>query len=196
MRNTISLTKRPPTGGAMPPMSMGNFPYRTIAIYPNFVDIGNALAALKNEGFTNDQISLLGREQEHWQEHLSTRWETLNTAKGALGGAALGAIPGLVLIAGVALTGGVGLLAAGPMVAALEALGMGALGGSLLGGAASNLDSTQKEVNIEAEVEEAIGLGQWVIIAHSHDEAEALHAQALLPDSRVVLEADSDVTPH
>lgn len=196
MSSTISIAKRSSTGEAMPSINVGNFPYKTIAIYPNFADVGGALAALRGGGFTSDQISLLGREQEHWQEQLSAKWETLNTATGAMEGAAVGAIPGLVLVAGIALTGGVGLLAAGPLVAALEALGLGALGGSLMGGAMTNLNSTQKEINVETEVEDAIGLGQWVIVAHSHDEAEALRAQALLPGSRVVHEMELGTKPH
>lgn len=186
MNTTTSVAGHTSATGAMPPI--GRFHYKTIAIYPDFADVGGAVGALKKAGFSSDQISLLGREQNQWQEHLSAKWEALNTAKGALEGAAWGSLPGLVLVADIALTGGTGLLAAGPMVAALEALGLGALAGSLLGGASSNLDSTQQEVSIEAEVEEAIGNGQWVVIAHSHDEAEARRAQSLLPSSRVVQE--------
>lgn len=144
MKNTTATASRSHAGEAMPPINMGSFPYRTIAIYPDFNDVGGALALLKNAGFTNNQISLLGREQEHWKERLSTKWEAMNTATCTLEGAALGAIPGLALVAGVALTGGVGLLAVGPMVVALEALGLGALGGSLMGGVANNVDSTEK----------------------------------------------------
>lgn len=195
MSTTTSIESRLHAGETMSPVNTG-FLYKTIAIYPDFADVGNALALLNNDGFTNDQISLLGREQDDWQERLGAKWKTLHTAKGALGGAALGAIPGLVLVAGVALTGGAGLLAAGPMVVALEALGMGAFGGSVLGGATNNLDSTEKEVNVELEVEEAIGLGQWVIIAHSHDETEALRAQALLPNSRIVVETEPGAEPN
>jgi hypothetical protein len=195
MSTTTSIENRLQTTDTMPPVGTG-FPYKTIAIYPSFADAGRALVLLKQKGFTSDQISLLGREQDGWQERLGNEWKTLHTAEGALAGAALGAIPGLVLVAGVALTGGVGLLVAGPMVAALTALGMGAFGGSVMGGGAANdLDRKNKEVNVELEVEEAIGNGQWVIVAQSHDEAEALRAQALLPDSRIVMETISGTQP-
>jgi len=50
-----------------------------------------------------------------------------------LEGAPLGSIPGLVLITGIALTGGVGLLVAGPMVGAMTAIG-GCIGRQLDGG--------------------------------------------------------------
>src|SRR5450631_655157 len=162
--------------------------FKIVAIYPNFADVGDAIYLLKNEGFTDDQISLLGREQEHWQEKLGNAWEAHKTAKFALAGGALGALPGLVLVAGVAITGGAGLLVAGPMIGALSALGMGSLAGSLMG-AGSNVADTA--LNVEEEVANAISLGHWVIIVHCHTDAEAAHAQGLLPNRRIVLDNDS-----
>lgn len=47
---------------------MGNFQYKTIAIYLKLTEVGVARALLKTNGFTDDQISLLGREQGNWQE--------------------------------------------------------------------------------------------------------------------------------
>jgi uncharacterized protein YjbJ (UPF0337 family) len=159
---------------------------KIVAIYPNFADVGDAIFLLKNEGFT-DQISLLGREQEHWQEKLGNAWEAHKTAKFALAGGALGAVPGLVLVAGIAITGGAGLLAVGPMLGALTALGMGSLAGSLMG-AGSNVADTN--LNVEEEVANAISLGHWVIIVHCHTDAEAAHAQGLLPNRRIVRDND------
>jgi len=165
--------------------------YRTIAIFPDLASVADAITLLNKEGFDSEQISLLGREQENWREKLDVEWQMLHTAKGAAGGAALGLIPGLVLATGVAITGGVGVLAAGPMISALATLGMGALGGGLLGGAVSNLDSTQRPAHIREEIKDAIGRGQWVVMVHSHDETEAMHAQSLLPsDSRIAREPD------
>jgi len=170
---------------------MGGFAYQTIAIYPDFADVGDAFLLLNKEGITNDQISLLGREQEHWQETLGHEWETLKTAKGALGGAALGAIPGLVLLTGIALTGGVGLLVVGPMVGAMSALGMGALAGSVMGAGAGNLGSAEEIFNVEEEVADAISRGHWVIVVHSHTRLEAAHARALLANRRIVRDNES-----
>ena len=160
---------------------------KIVAIYPNFADVGDAVFLLKNEGFTDDQISLLGREQEHWQEKLGNEWEAHNTAKFALTGGALGAVPGLVLVAGIAITGGVGLLAAGPMLAALSALGLGSLAGSLMGAGSSEANTN---LNVEEEVGNAISLGHWVIVVHCHTDAEATHAQGLLPNRRMVRDND------
>jgi hypothetical protein len=189
MKTTTSDSRPSSTGEVMPLME--GFLYKTIAIYPNFADVGDAMFLLNKEGFTNDQISLLGREQEHWQEKFGHEWETLKTTKGALGGAALGAIPGLVLVTGIALTGGVGLLVAGPMIGAMSALGMGSLVGSLMGAGSSNLDSAEKVFNVEEEVADAISHGHWVIVVHTHTEVEAMHAQALLPNRRIVRENES-----
>ena len=190
MKTTISAESLSRTGAAMP--LMGDSHYKTIAIYPNFADAGGAMVLLKRKGFTNDQISLLGREQEHWQEELDQEWDALKTAKGSLEGAALGSIPGLVLVAGIALTGGAGLLVAGPMIGAMTALGLGALGGSVIGGVASNNTDDVKIMDVEEEVKSAISHGLWVIIAHCHDEAEANRAQALLPNSHAVLENETN----
>src|ERR1039457_4255497 len=165
---------------------------KIVAIYPNFADVGDAIFLLKNEGFTDDQISLLGREQEHWQEKLGNEWEAHKTAKFALMGGALGAVPGLMLVAGIAMTGGAGLLVAGPMLGALSALGMGSLAGSLMG-AGSNVADTA--LNVEEEVAIAISLGHWVIIVHCHTDAEAAHVQGLLPNRRIVRDNDLAMAP-
>jgi hypothetical protein len=176
------------TGKAMPPIGASR--YKTIAIYRNLADVGDAISLLKKEGFSNDQISLLGREQEHWQENLGQAWDRLKTTKGVMEGAAFGSIPGLVLVTGIALTGGAGLLVAGPMIGAITASGLGAIGGSVIGGVASNLDDI-KAMDIEKSVADAISHGQWVIVAHNHKEAEALRAHALLPNSRNIPENES-----
>src|SRR5450759_2532214 len=189
MKTSSSASSPTSTGEVMPVMD--GFVYKTIAIYPDFADVGGAFILLNKEGFTNDQISLLGREQEHWQEKLGHEWETLKTAKGALEGAALGAIPGLVLVTGIALTGGVGLLVMGPIVGGMSALGLGALAGSVMGAGASNLDSAEEIFNVEEEMADAVSHGHWVIVVHSHTKVEAAHAQALLPNRRIVPENES-----
>ena len=187
MTITSSAAEHVRTGAAMP--HPGNFLYKTIAIYLNFAEVSAARALLKKNGFADNQISLLGREQEHWQNNLKLEWDEHNTAKGTLEGAALGSIPGLILVAGVALTGGVGLLAAGPMAAALASLRLGALGGSVMGAVASNVDVKLEELHIK--LQDAIGRGQWVIVAHSHDHDEAMRAQELLYNALTVHENEA-----
>ena len=189
MKTTTSAASSTNTGEAMPVMD--GFVYKTIAIYPDFADVGGAILLLNSEGFTNEQISLLGQEQERWQEKLGHEWETLKVTKGAAEGAALGAIPGLVLVTGIALTGGVGLLVAGPMIAGMTALGLGSLVGGFMGAGSSNLDGTEEVLNVEEEVADAISHGRWVIVVHTNTEVEAAHAQALLPNRRIVRENES-----
>lgn len=161
------------------------FPFRTVAFYSDLSAAADAITLLNEEGFEPDQVSLLGREQENWREKLDAYWKMKHTAKGSAVGAAVGLLPGVALVTGVALSGGIGILAAGPMVSALAAMGIGALGGGLIGGAVSNLDRSQKFGNIGVAIEDAIGRGQWVVIIHCADEAAAMHAQSLLPDSRI-----------
>jgi hypothetical protein len=200
MKTPTSASSPTSTGEVMP--VMGGFPYKTIAIYPNFADVGDAFLLLNKEGFTNDQISLLGQEQEHWQEKLGHEWETLKIAKGAAEGAALGAIPGLMLVTGIAITGGVGLLVAGPLIAGMSVLGLGSLAGGLMGAATTNPDSAAAGIaqrlppslnpaRVEEEVADAISHGHWVIVVHSRTEVEAARAQALLPNKRIVRENES-----
>lgn len=174
-----------------------HFQYKTIAIYPDFSGAGAALSTLRSNGFTDNQISLLGREQENWEENLKLEWAAQETAKGALTGAALGSIPGLVIVAGTVLTGGAGLLVFGPMVA-LTALGLGTIGGGIGGGiigATNSIDSDEEPTDIDTAVKDAIGLGHWVVIAHCYDHDEATRAQLLLQNGRIVpeikVEADS-----
>jgi hypothetical protein len=160
--------------------------YMTIGIFPDFSDALDAMARLKALDFTDAQLSLLGREQEHWQERLGHEWETFKVTKAAAGGAALGAVPGLVIVTGIALTGGVGLLVAGPMIAAMSALGMGALCGAFMGANSTTLEIADKKISLEEEVADAIGHGHWVVVVHTQTEDAAARARAVMPNRRIV----------
>jgi hypothetical protein len=178
MKTTDTAASKSGTEAVIPVVE--ELPYKAIAIYPNFSDVGDALVMLNTASITSDQISLLGQEQEHWQEDTGHEWEKLKVAKGAAWGAALGAIPGLVLVTGVAFTGGAGLLVAGPMLGAMSALGMGSLAGGLMGAGSSKVDGAEVMLNLEEKVVSALRHGNWVIVVHSRTEPEAAHAQALL----------------
>ncbi len=170
---------------------MHHFAYKTLGIFPVFAEAGKAMALLNKEGISNNRISFLGREQEHWQENLGLERESLSPAKGAMVGAALGAIPGLVLVSGIVLTGGAGLLVEAPILAAMSALGMGALSGGVMGAASKALNAEKTILDLGHEVSNALGKGNWVIIVHGHTEAEAKAAQTLLPQSRIVEDRES-----
>jgi hypothetical protein len=74
----------------------------------------------------------------------------------------------------------------------MMALGLGAVGGSVMGSVASNNVDDVQTMDVEEAVEDAISHGQWVIVAHSYNEAEAMRAHALLPNNRNVLESESN----
>ena len=167
---------------------MKPFLYKTIAVYPDLSGIAATLNQLEAAGFGTDQISLLGRQSEHINENLELERDTYKAVEGTVVGAALGTLPGLALVAGVVLTGGLGLVAAGPLVPALMATGLGALAGGISGGFMDLVDARESQADLEAEVEEAILRGHWVLVVHSRSHEEAQRAQDVLEHGRGVLE--------
>jgi hypothetical protein len=168
---------------------MKPFLYKSIAIYPDLSGVAATLTQLEAAGFGTDQISLLGRQSEHINENLELERDTYKAVEGTVVGAALGTLPGLALVAGVALTGGLGLIAAGPLVPALMAAGMGALAGGITGGFMDLVDAKESQADLETEVEEAILRGHWVMVVHSRSQEEAHRAQDMLEHGQGVLEA-------
>jgi len=168
---------------------MKPFLYKTIAVYPDISGVAATLTQLEAAGFGTDQISLLGRQSEHINENLELERDTYKAVEGTVVGAALGTLPGLALVAGVALTGGLGLIAVGPLVPALMAAGMGALAGGITGGFMDLVEAKESQADLEAEVEDAILRGHWVLVVHSRSEEEAQRAQDVLEQGRGVLEA-------
>ena len=168
---------------------MKPFIYKSIAVYPDLPAVATTLTQLEATGFDADQISLLGRQDEHIHENLNLERGTYKAVEGSVVGAMLGSLPGLALVAGVALTGGVGLLAAGPLVPALMATGMGALAGGVAGGFMDVVESQEAQIDLRTEVEEAIARGHWVLVVHARSAEEAQRAQDLLEHGRGVLEA-------
>jgi hypothetical protein len=98
----------------------------------------DAIAALRRDGFTDDQIGLLGPYEAATRKRsglendpTDTKWE-----EGAGLGAASGAVMGLGLGAAVmaGLIGPLGVVAGGPLVALLASTGAGAATGTIVGG--------------------------------------------------------------
>lgn len=168
---------------------MKPFIYKSIAIYPDLPTVAATLTQVEAAGFGADQISLLGRQDEHINENLELERGTYKAVEGSVVGAMLGTLPGLALVAGVALTGGVGLIAAGPLVPALLATGLGAVAGGIAGGFMDVVESQEAQIDLKTEVEEAIARGHWVLVVHSRSAEEAQRAQDLLEHGRGVLEA-------
>ena len=107
------------------------------AIFESHTQAASAIESLIARGIPETQISLVASE-DFDREAFGVETHSKLAEGAAIGagvGGGLGAvIAGLTLVGAVAGTGGVGILAAGPLVAALAGAGAGAAGGSVLGG--------------------------------------------------------------
>lgn len=127
----------------------------------------NAIDRLTQIGITDKDISVLmssdSSAKDFAVEQNSKAPEGIAT--GAVIGGALGGIAAsLTAVGSIVLTGGAGLLVAGPLVAALAGIGAGASGGGLIGG--------------------LIGLGL--------NENEAKHVEKELEDGSVLVAVETD----
>lgn len=106
------------------------------ALYNAQPDASRAVDALIAAGFAPERISMLVAEDARGQ-HFRIQ-QGSKAAEGAVGGGVVGGtlgalVAGLVAI-GVIVTPGVGLVAAGPLLAALAGAGTGGVAGGLVGG--------------------------------------------------------------
>lgn len=106
-------------------------------IYPSYQAASRAIDALRARGFDNQDFSILASENSAEQE-IKLQQNTKAPEGASLGariGSALGAaVAGLTAVGTITATGGIGLLAAGPLVAALAGAGAGGVTGGLIGG--------------------------------------------------------------
>ena len=107
-----------------------------VGVFRTHDEAASAVDRLLTSGFTRDDISVLMSDTTHGR-HFAVKQKTKmaeGAASGGMLGGTLGAVAaGLTAVASVAIPG-VGLLAAGPLVAALAGLGAGAAAGGLIGG--------------------------------------------------------------
>jgi hypothetical protein len=146
-----------------------------IATYETPPAAARAVNRLYEEGFTDEQISMLVSDATK-EKHLALEVGT-KAPEGAAGGAALGGAlgaiaAGLTVVAGIVIPG-LGLLVAGPLVAALAGLGVGGVAGGLIGGLVG-LGFSETEAKV---VEEAIRKGNvaLAITAENADRAGIAH---------------------
>jgi hypothetical protein len=100
----------------------------------------NAYRSLTNRGYTKDDINLMMSDETR-KKHFSDKEDDSELGSKALEGAAAGAgIGGTIgaIVAGLAAVGtlaipGVGLIASGPIAAALAGLGAGGAAGGIIG---------------------------------------------------------------
>ncbi|WP_052553271.1 hypothetical protein [Enhygromyxa salina] len=142
-----------------------------IATYEDVHGANRAVERLFEEGFTNEEISMLLSDATK-DKHLAIETNTKapeGVATGAAVGGTLGAIAaGLTAVASIVIPG-LGLVVAGPLLAALAGLGAGGAVGGLVGGLVG-LGISENEAKV---VEEAIKNGN-VVIAVSHDDRDRI----------------------
>ncbi|SMF65028.1 hypothetical protein [Pseudobacteriovorax antillogorgiicola] len=107
------------------------------ALYSNKAQAQAVINGLVLQGVSQDNLSLLMSNDTRKKEfdiEVNTKAPE-GIAIGGVTGGAIGAIAaGLTAVGTLAVTGGAGLVAAGPIVAVLSGAGSGAAGGGLIGG--------------------------------------------------------------
>ena len=139
-----------------------------------------AVSTLLDTGFSKEHMSLIVSDNAHHAIFSAPADDEAKRiieggAAGALIGGALGALGAGLTLVGVVVVPGSGLLAVGPLTAALSGAGAGAIAGGLSGA----LISAGFAVDEAKHYEEAIRHGKAVIIVHATDE--------MVPAARVAL---------
>lgn len=106
------------------------------ALFSTRAAADGAHGLLLGEGFGHDDVSILLSESAHGREFaIETQSKAPEGASaGAAIGGGLGALAAALVAVGVIAAPGLGLLAAGPLVAAFAGAGAGAAAGGLVGG--------------------------------------------------------------
>ena len=106
-------------------------------LFQNYKSASKAIDVLKARGFSENDISLLASESSA-DSNIELEKHTKapeGSAYGAgIGGAIGAAVAGLTAVGTITATGGIGLIAAGPLVAGLAGAGAGGITGGLIGG--------------------------------------------------------------
>ncbi len=149
-----------------------------LGIFNNQADAVQAINALKNAGFRDDDIGVASRE---WSKHFdSVRLDEQQTAeKGAVNGAVLGASLGaaLGLVGAVLVPGAIPVLAGGALVSAIFGGAAGAAGGAYAGPfiAMGYSDAVSKEHSKHIEA------GKIIVVVHAgerHEDARKILVSA------------------
>lgn len=139
-----------------------------------------AAISLEEAGVNRSDISVLMSDQTHGREFAVK--SATKAPEGAATGAALGGVAGAI-IAGLAAVGtivlpGFGLIAAGPIVAALAGLGAGGAAGGLIGGLVG-LGVPEHEAKF---IHEEVKRGGILVGAYVHEDM-AIQAREIMRNS-------------
>lgn len=158
-------------------------------IFDNNMTADRAVAALLDEGFEKDDISMIMSDRTRDKLFSSTDDEANRVAKGGIIGAtfggALGALAAGLTTVGVIMLPGGSLLAVGPIIAALSGAGAGgAIGG--LSGALISAGFAATDAN---RYEEEVNNGKAVVIVHVSNNEEAARAKLALSAAGALIKA-------
>ncbi len=149
------------------------------AIYDNHDAARRAIITLRVNGFDESQLSILASEcslDKNVQIKEASKAPEGITIGAGIGAAAGAAVAGLTAIGTITLTGGFGLLAAGPIVAAFAGAGAGAGAGGLIGGLIGlGIPETEAKV-----IDDELGKGHVMIGVSVSDDAFKEKAKNLL----------------
>jgi uncharacterized membrane protein len=155
-----------------------------VGVYSSVADAEEAIEKLNNDGFPINQVSIVAQDLES-EKQVHGFVTAGDIAKGgAVSGAWMGGIFGLLVGAAFLWVPGFGpLLVAGPLAAALlagiEGTVAGAAGGGLLG-ALLGWGISKKHI---LKYEEVIKGGDYLVIAHGSEE-EVKRAHAVLDNTK------------
>lgn len=140
-------------------------------IFDSKTEANEAVSTLLNTGFKKEDISLIVSDNARHTIFAAPTDDEGNRAArggtaGALFGGALGALVASLAAVGSIVVPGVGLLAAGPIVAILSGVGVGAAAGGLSGALISAGFAVDEAKHYENEIKH----GKAVIVVHTTDE--------------------------
>ncbi|MDD1512053.1 general stress protein [Priestia megaterium] len=105
-----------------------------VGVYETEQEAIQAVESLKKEGYTSEEISIIGKHKKTQKVQKETNTKAEGAATGALTGGTLGSLTGILAGAGALAIPGIGpIVAAGPIVATLTGAAAGASVGGLSG---------------------------------------------------------------
>lgn len=132
-----------------------------------------ALTRILEAGFDREAVSVITRHTPDHEKLLVA--ETDETQRGLLAGALTGGLMASLAFAALALPG-VGVIAAGPLVAALTAGAAGATAGGLIGA----LEGHGLSRHVAQQCEDGLHQGHVLVAVHCADRAAAHRAKEVL----------------
>lgn len=146
-------------------------------LFSDLENVSIILARLELAGFSEKEISVISNEENNLESFKITENTKFpeGVAVGSATGGLLGAIAGGFATVGAFATGGIGILAAGPIATAFAAGAAGAAGGGVLGGVYGTVfPDSEKQY-----YQDCIQQGAVMVVAHCEEESQADKAKEI-----------------